>query len=189
MENTDAEQKEQKAEAKPLESEENSEDGGVKEAPEGGGQEKQEKQESIEEAEDFKGKYLYLAAELENQRKRFQRERENLLKFGGEKILHDLVEVVDNLERTVAAIESSEDEKIKNIVSGIDMVKKQFLHTLACHGLTSMDSLGEDFDPSFHEAMAQEESDHPPNRIIRVFERGYKLNGRLLRAAKVIVAK
>ena len=152
-------------------------------------EQQQEHQEQQEEA-DFKTKYFYLAAELENQRKRFQRERENLFKFGNEKILGDLIEVIDNLERTIAAIDHSEDKKIKNIVQGVDIVKKQFLDTLGRHGLTPLESLGEEFDPNLHEAMAQEEAEgQEPNKIIRVFEQGYKLNGRLLRAAKVIVAK
>ena len=142
-----------------------------------------------EKQEDFKSKYLYLAAELDNQRKRFQRERESLFKFGGEKILGDLIQVADNLERTIDAIQGDEDEKVKKIMSGVAIVKKQFLDTLARHGLTPVESLGKDFDPNVHEAMAQEESDQGANKIIRVFEQGYMLNGRLLRAAKVIVSK
>ena len=158
---------------------------------EGGAEEKIEAEIKIDTKveEDFKSKYLYLAAELENQKRRFQKERENIFKFGSEKILSDLIEVVDNLERTVAAINKNEDEKIKNIVKGIDMVRKQLLDTLDRHGLTHLESLGKDFDPSIHEAVAQEESDQESNKIISVFERGYKLNGRLLRAAKVVVAK
>ena len=152
-------------------------------------EEKKGEEQKEEQKQDFKSKYFYLAAELENQRKRFQKERENLFKFGAEKILSDLIEVVDNLERTVAAIEKSDDEKVKNIVKGVNMVKKQFLDTLERHGLSPLESLGKEFDPNVHEAMAQEESDQQSNNVIRVFEQGYKLNGRLLRAAKVIVAK
>ena len=148
-----------------------------------------EKKEEEREREDFKSKYLYLAAELENQKKRFQKEREQLIKFGAEKILGDLLEVVDNLGRTLDAIERDEDEKVKNIVKGIDMVKKQFLDKLTRHGLSPVESLGKDFDPAFHEAMAQEESDQESNKVIGVFEEGYQLNGRLLRAAKVVVSK
>ena len=149
----------------------------------------QQNDKEVEVEEDFKSQYLYLAAELENQKKRFQRERENLFKFGGEKILSDLIEIIDNLERTITAIEKDKNEKVKNIAVGVNMVKKQFLDTLNRHGLTPLESLGKEFDPSIHEAMAQEESDQESNRIIRVFEQGYKLNGRLLRAAKVVVAK
>ena len=163
-------------------------EGKAEEGPKNG-PEVEKKEERGEKAEDFKAKYLYLAAELENQRKRFDKERENIFKFSNEKILSDLIEVVDNLERTIAAIEKSEDDKVKNIVKGVNMVKKQFLDTLGHHGLCPLESLGQEFDPSIHEAMAQEESDQESNKIINVFEQGYKLNGRLLRAAKVIVAK
>ena len=140
--------------------------------------------------EDFKSKYLYLAAELENQKKRFRREQENFFKFGGERILGDLIEVIDNLERTIAAIEKDQDEKVQNIVTGINMVKKQFIEVLGRHGLTPLESLGEEFDPSVHEAVAEKESEQEEsNKVVSVFEEGYKLKGRLLRAAKVVVSK
>ena len=160
------------------------------EAPEEKGKApEQECENSQEVIEDFKSKYLYLAAELENQKKRFQKERESFFRFGSERILGDLIQVVDNLERTIAAIEKDKDEKVHNIVTGINMVKNQFLDTLGRHGLTLLESLGKEFDPSVHEAMAEEESEQESNKIISVFEQGYKLNGRLLRAAKVIVSK
>ena len=145
--------------------------------------------EPAESPEDFQSKYLYLAAELENQKKRFQRERENLFKFGGEKILSDLLKVIDNLERIIAAIEQDQDKKIQNISTGVKMVKKEFLDTLGRHGLSPLESLGQEFDPNLHEAIGEKESTQETNRVIEVFEQGYKLNGRLLRAAKVIVAK
>ena len=171
-----------------------SENAGVQEgeSPEEKGEAPEQEQEcenSQEVIEDFKSKYLYLAAELENQKKRFQKERESFFRFGSERILGDLIQVVDNLERTIAAIEKDKDEKVHNIVTGINMVKKQFLDTLGRHGLTLLESLGKEFDPSVHEAMAEEESEQESNKIISVFEQGYKLNGRLLRAAKVIVSK
>ena len=150
----------------------------------------EEEQGKVEEVvEDFKSKYLYLAAELENQKKRFQKEQENFFKFGGERILGDLIEVVDNLERTITAIEKDKDEKVQNIVAGVNMVKKQFLEVLGRHGLTLLESLGKEFDPSVHEAIAEKESEQESNKVISIFEQGYKLNGRLLRAAKVIVSK
>src|SRR5438477_430474 len=77
--------------------------------------------------EDFKAKYYYLAAEVENMRKRFEREKENLLKFGNEKVLSSLVNVVDNFDLTVNALKNDNDEKVQNIVKGIDMIRSQFL--------------------------------------------------------------
>ncbi len=138
---------------------------------------------------DWKSKYYYLAADMENFRKRSERERENLLKYGSEKILNDLLDVVDNFERTVDMLKFDEDQKVKNIVVGLDMVKKIFLDSLEKHGLTQLESLGKDFDPNFHEAMAQEYQEAKrPNEVLKEFQKGYVLNGRLLRAAKVVVA-
>ncbi len=138
---------------------------------------------------DWKAKYYYLAAEMENARKRMEREKENLLKYGSERILGDLLEVVDNFERTVDMLKFDNDQKVKNIVFGLEMVSKMFLDSLGKHGLTQIDCLGKDFDPNFHEAMAQEYAEGKrPNEILKVFQKGYVLNGRLLRAAKVIVA-
>ncbi len=104
-------------------------------------------------------------------------------------MLSDLLEVVDNFERTIDMLKGDQDTKIKNIVFGLDMVRKQFLDTVSKHGLTPVDSIGKEFDPNFHEAMAQEYAEgKKPNEVIKEFQRGYILNGRLMRPAKVVVA-
>lgn len=152
--------------------------------------EESELEQKIKELESFKEKYYYLAAEMENARKRFEREKENLLKFGNEKVLSGLVDVIDNLDRTLDAIKDDKDEKVKNIFIGVDMVKKQMMDTLKASGLEKVESLGKIFDPNYHEAMAQQPAEGKEDQeIIQVFQDGYLLNGRLLRAAKVIVAK
>jgi molecular chaperone GrpE len=139
--------------------------------------------------EDFKAKYYYLAAEVENMRKRSEREKENLLKFGNEKILTGLVGVIDNFDLTVNALKNDNDEKVQNIVKGIDMIRSQFLDVLKQNGLTIVESLGKVFDPNFHEAVAQAPADGKKDQeIITEYQKGYMLNGRLLRAAKVVVA-
>ncbi len=148
-----------------------------------------EETEENSEEEDFKQKFYYLAAEMDNMKKRFDREKDNLLKFGNEKVLSGLLEVVDNLDRTADAISSDEDEKVKNIFNGIEMVRKQFLDVLKNNGLEKVEALGEIFDPNVHEAMAQQPAEGKEDQeIIQVFQHGYKLNGRLLRAAKVVIA-
>lgn len=142
------------------------------------------------EAEEFKSKFYYLAAEMDNLRKRHEREREQLIKFGNEKVLSGLLDVVDNLERTLVAIESDEDTKVKNIFVGIDMVRKQFMDCLKNNGLEIIDAVGKDFDPNFHEALAQQPAEGKNDgEIILEYQKGYLLNGRLLRAAKVVVVK
>jgi molecular chaperone GrpE len=154
-------------------------------APEPTLEEVQPKKEEI----DYKAKYFYIAAEMDNFRKRMEREKENLVKYGNERILSDLLQIVDNFERTTDMLKHDQDPKIKNIVAGIDMVQKQFIDTLSKHGLTPVQSVGRDFDPNFHEAMAQEyEEGAKPNQVIKEFQKGYTLNGRLIRAAKVVVS-
>ena len=149
---------------------------------------KEEQQKDPE--ENFKERYFYAAAELDNARKRFERERGNWIKYGNEKILSGLIEVVDNLERTLKALDEQKDKKVKNIALGIGMVHKQFMEVLKSNGLTVIESLGKTFDPNFHEAMSERaEKGKKPGEIIEEYQKGYILNGRLLRAAKVIVAK
>ena len=143
-----------------------------------------------EEKEDFKSKYFYLAAEMENLKKRQAREKSDWVKYGNTKILENLVEVMDNFDRTLEAIQDDEDEKTKNIKVGIDMVKKQFDQILTNNGLTTVETVGKPFDPNFHEALMTEESKEiKSGDIIKEFQKGYVLNGRLLRPSKVIVAK
>lgn len=140
--------------------------------------------------DEFKEKYYYLAAEMQNMQRRFDKEKTDLLKYGTEKILNDLLDVVDNFERTLGFIKTDEDEKIKNIVVGIEMIQKQFLESLEKHGLKQVEAIGKKFDPNFHEALAQQPSEGKENmEIIQVHQSGYTLNDRLIRPAKVVVVK
>lgn len=139
---------------------------------------------------EFKEKFYYVAAEMENMKKRHERDMQNQLKYGNEKVLKGLLDVVDNLERTLMAIENDQDDKVKNIFVGVDMVKGQFLEVLKNNGLEQIEALGKTFDPNFHEAMAQQPAEGKENdEVIQVYQQGYTLNGRLLRAAKVVIAK
>ena len=138
---------------------------------------------------DFKAKYLTALADMDNYRKRMDREKENLVKYGNEKMLTDLLQVSDNFDRTIDMLKGDQDSKVKNIVTGMQMVSKQFQDTLAKHGLQPIDAVGKDFDPNFHEALAQEYAEgKKPNEVIKEFQKGYILNGRVIRAAKVVVA-
>lgn len=188
-ENTAAEAKTEKAEnVEVLEAEASEEQ--EQQAEELQDSEESSEESSVNEAEEFKEKYYYLAAEMQNMQKRFDREKQNLIKFGNEKILNDMLEVVDNLERTLGFIESDEDEKVKNIVVGIEMIQKMFIETLEKHGLKQIECVGKEFDPNFHEALAQQPAEGKKNmEIILVHQNGYTLNDRVIRAAKVVVAK
>jgi molecular chaperone GrpE len=138
---------------------------------------------------DWKSKYYYLAADYENFRKRSEKERDDVRKFGSQNILSDLLQVVDNFERTTDMLKTDQDPKIKNIVTGIDMVNKQLLDTLGKYGLEQIEAIGKDFDPHFHEAMSQEYAEgKKPNEVIKEFQKGYILNGRVIRPSKVVVS-
>lgn len=140
--------------------------------------------------ENFKEKYYYLAAEMQNMQRRFDKEKENLLKFGSEKILKDMLDVVDNLERTLGFINKDEDEKVKSIVVGVEMISKMFVESLEKHGLKQIEALGKEFDPHFHEALAQQPAEGKKNmEIIQVHQSGYTLNERVIRPSKVVVVK
>lgn len=143
-----------------------------------------------QEKDEYKDKYFYLAAEMQNMQKRFDREKSQLIKYGNENILKDLLEVVDNFERTIDALKNDNDEKMKNVVVGIEMISKQFLETLKKFGLEKINALGETFDPNFHEALAQMKVEGKKEmEIFQVHQNGYILNDRLLRPSKVVVVK
>ena len=147
------------------------------------------KVEPIKDTTDYKSKYLTSLADMDNYRKRMEREKDNQLKYGNERVLSDLLQVADNFDRTVDMLKDDQDPKVKNIVMGMNMVSKQFLDTLGKHGLQPIESVGKDFDPNYHEALGQEYAEGKnPNEVIKEFQKGYILNGRVIRAAKVVVA-
>ena len=139
-------------------------------------------------AEDFKAKYFYVLAEMDNMRKRFEREKEGLLKYGNEKLLSGLVKVVDDLDRSLDHF--GEDMSHGKVKEGLEMVRKHFMDILEKNGLKVVDSLGKIFDPHFHEAVAhQAKEGAEEDEIIIEYQKGYLLNERLLRPAKVVIAK
>jgi molecular chaperone GrpE len=138
-----------------------------------------------------KDQLLRSIAEMENVRRRAQRDVENAHKFAVEKLLGDLFPVIDSMEKAVETAENSEaDDGVKAIVEGVSLSLKLFVDTLAKAGVEQIDPFGEPFDPQLHEAMAMVPNpDAEPNTVMDVMQKGYVLNGRLARAAKVIVVK
>ena len=133
--------------------------------------------------------YLRAVADLDNYRKRAQREREDLAKYANENILRELVPVLDNLERAVEHARG-EDPCSSSLMQGVEMTLSQFGRALEKFGVRPFSSLGEPFDPSRHEAMGQLESaEHAPNCVAQELQKGYMLNDRLLRPALVMVSK
>ncbi len=131
--------------------------------------------------------YIRLAADFENFRKRTEQEREALLKYGAESTLKKMLEVLDNFERGLKAIETVEDcDKVKECYN---LAYKNFTDVLSKAGLETIKAEGEVFDPNFHEAVMQTPTtDKPENTIIAELQKGYKLGDKVLRPTLVNVA-
>jgi molecular chaperone GrpE len=132
---------------------------------------------------------LRAQAEVMNIRRRAEGDVEKARKFALERFVGDLLPVVDNLDRALAAIDV-EDESLKSVVEGIELTRKSFLDTLEKNQVKSIDPAGEPFNPEEHQAMTMVPSpDVEPNTVLEVFQKGYSLNGRLIRPAMVVVSK
>ena len=137
---------------------------------------------------ELKDKYLRALAETENVRKRIRQQGEETARLQRERLLRDLLPITDNLERAVDAARGGGNGK--PIVEGVEMVLRSLLDYLRSNNVTPRESIGQPFDPQFHEAVDQIESaDHPPNTVISEFHRGYQVGDRVLRPARVAVAK
>ncbi|MHC1724659.1 MAG: nucleotide exchange factor GrpE [Syntrophobacteraceae bacterium] len=141
-----------------------------------------------EELKSTQDRILRLAADLDNTRKRLEREKSEGISYANESFMRELIPVIDNLER---AIEHGEKEEgCEGILEGVRMTLKSFLDVLAKFGVAPFDSVGQQFDPNRHEAVLQEEtSEYPDMSVTREFQRGYTLRERLLRPAMVGVAR
>jgi len=127
-------------------------------------------------------------AEFENYRKRVERERSVLYQRGRDDVLLQFLPVVDNFERALESLESSEGDA-EALRHGVELIHKQFKDALSKFGLEPVESVGQTFDPHLHEAVTTEPSDkHKENTIIEEFQRGYRIGDKLLRPAKVKVA-
>ena len=141
-----------------------------------------------EELAKVKDQLLRTVAEMENVRRRAQRDVENAHKFAVEKLLGELLPVVDSLEKAEELAKTTDNAD--SMAEGISLSLKLFVSTLEKSGIAIVDPLGEPFDPQLHEAMAMVPNpDAEPNSVMDVMQRGYTLNGRLVRAAKVVVVK
>jgi molecular chaperone GrpE len=141
-------------------------------------------QKKLKETED---KYLRSVAELDNFRKRMSKEKEDLALFTSEKLLRELLEVKDHLE--MALSHAPDTKELKGLRDGVDLTLKQLKKFLEKFGVQEAMPLGELFNPAFHEAIQEEESAQKPGTIVQVYQKGYLFHGRLLRAARVAVAK
>ena len=132
---------------------------------------------------------LRAKAEVENMRRRTEQEVDKARKYALNKFAEGLLPVIDNLERAVQAADA-ENEAVKPILEGVELTHKTFVDTVAKFGLIEINPEGEAFNPEYHQAMSiQESPDHESNTVMFVMQKGYELNGRVIRPAMVMVAK
>ncbi|XHY20022.1 Protein GrpE [Vibrio sp. NH-UV-68] len=132
---------------------------------------------------------LRAKAEVENMRRRSEQEIDKARKFALNKFAEELLPVIDNLERAIQAADT-ENEAIKPLLEGVELTHKTFADVVSKFGLKEINPEGETFNPELHQAMSiQESPDHEANTVMFVMQKGYELNGRLIRPAMVMVAK
>jgi len=146
-----------------------------------------------EQVSELKDQLLRSVAELDNYRKRAEREKEQLRKFGIANFAKDLLSVADNLRRAVESGPSDlegADESVKNLIVGVEMTEKELLNAFEKNSVRKIDPVGEKFDYNFHQAMFEVESDkEEPGVVMQVLQPGYAIEDRVLRAAMVGVSK
>ena len=144
------------------------------------------------EIETLKEEKIRLLAEMENLRKRFEREKIETIKFGSINLARDILSPGDNLERALDALPEDENhpESIKNLIDGLKMVLKEYKSTLEKHGVKKIETLNQKFDHNFHQAMMEvENNDVEEGTVVQEVQSGYTMHNRLLRAAMVGVSK
>ncbi|CAN2049645.1 molecular chaperone GrpE [Candidatus Magnetomoraceae bacterium gMMP-1] len=144
-----------------------------------------EKEKELKESHD---RLLRASAEFDNYKKRSKREMNDFRKFAYESIIKELLSVVDNLERALETPETKESDK--SIIEGVDMTLKEMLKIFDKFSVKPIKSIGEPFNPAFHQAVMQEKSDeHPADTVIKEMQKGYMIHDRLLRPAMVVVSQ
>jgi len=145
-----------------------------------------------EEIKTLKEEKIRVLAEMENLRKRFEREKVDSIKYGSVNFARDILSPGDNLERALSAINEEEEhpQSIKNLIEGLLMVKKELSTALEKNGITKIDSLDKKFDPNLHQAMMEiENNDLDEGVVVQEIQTGYMMHDRLLRPAMVGVSK
>ena len=145
-----------------------------------------------EEISSLKEEKIRVLAEMENLRKRFDREKIDSIKFGSVNFARDILSPGDNLERALSAVNKEEEhsDSIKNLIEGLMMVKKEFASALEKNGISKIDSVDKKFDPNLHQAMMEVENDDlDEGVVVQEIQSGYMMHDRLLRPAMVAVSK
>ena len=138
------------------------------------------------ECAEINDKFVRLQAEFLNFKKRTEKEKSNLYKFANEKLFVDLLPLMDNMERALASTESGSD----GIIDGLKMIKKSLDELFVKNDVHSIEAIGQEFDPELHHAVMSDESDdHEAEHVIEEFQKGYKLNDKVIRHSMVKVSK
>jgi len=133
-----------------------------------------------------KDTFLREKAELDNFKKRLTKEKEDFVQFANERLLKEVIQIEDNMERAMTASNAT----LESLQEGVEMIQKQFATFLKNQKVKPIEALGKPFDPNLHEVLNQQESEeHEENTVIQEYSKGYTLNGRILRSAKVVIAK
>ena len=136
--------------------------------------------------EELNAKYMRLMADFQNQKKRFDKEKADIYQYANEKIVKNLLEVLDNFERALDATKDADP----NLHEGMELIFKQLMAALEKAGVAEIKALGEEFDPNFHNAVMMEETDeYESNKVSEVMQKGYTLNSRVIRPSMVKVAQ
>ena len=139
-------------------------------------------------SEEYFNSLLRLQADFDNYRKRLEKDKIEFIKFANEEIISEILKIIDDFERAVEAGKTKHDFDV--LYKGIEMIYKDFKEFLKQKGLKEIEAQGKPFNPNEHEAMMQEETDkHPEDCVVEEFQKGYTFNGRVIRPAKVKVAK
>ena len=139
---------------------------------------------------ELNGKWLRALADLDNYRKRVERDRRRWSGAAREEIILDLLDVVDNFERALACEDSNGPDEGGSLREGVELILKHLTDVLRKHGVTPIETRACEFDPNFHEAVGHVESaEHAPDHVVEETQRGYLLGERVLRCSKVIVSK
>lgn len=147
-----------------------------------------ELRQQIEQLQARNDQLMRVAADFENYKRRTAREREDLIKFAGQQIVTNLLDVIDNIERAIQ--NEIKPEEFSNFVEGVKMIHKQFLDVLQKSGVSVIEAVGQPFNPEYHEAiMSESTNEYPDETVIAEFQKGYQMNGRVLRASMVKVSK
>jgi len=149
-----------------------------------------EHQKLVDEAAQYKDKYVRLYAEFDNARKRTERERAEFVKYASEDIIKELLNVLDSLELSLKVSSEKKEENIQALIKGIELVMGQLQSLLSRNGVKPIKAIGTKFDPHCHEVLMQEETDKfEDESVIDEFQKGYYLGDKVLRTAKVKIAR